>query len=88
MSLEANVLCVCNCIYLLLIRYFNSLSGYEISEHDLVAMARLRGEHLKEFHIPTSCIHWIDEDNLEVVGNVEPEFAEMVFIEYFFSVIE
>ncbi|XP_045216834.1 F-box only protein 33-like [Mercenaria mercenaria] len=55
-----------------------TLIGYEMSDHDVVAIARLRGEGLQELHIPASCVHWVDEDNIEVVGNIDPEFAEMI----------
>lgn len=36
--------------------------GYEILDDDIMAIARLRGEQLKKFDIPLSCIATLDED--------------------------
>ncbi|CAC5396913.1 FBXO33 [Mytilus coruscus] len=39
-----------------------TLLGYEILDDDIMAIARLRGEQLKKFDIPLSCIATLDED--------------------------
>jgi hypothetical protein len=38
------------------------ISGYEILDDDVMAIARLRGEQLKQFDIPLCCIATLDED--------------------------
>lgn len=56
-------------------------SGYQACDDDMVAIARLRGQQLKTFDIPASCIYSLHEEE-EVAwlkfGSFDGEFFQKV----------
>ncbi|KAL3866408.1 hypothetical protein ACJMK2_043709 [Sinanodonta woodiana] len=59
-----------------------TLIGYEVLDDNVVAIARLRGQNLKTFNIPYSCVSTVyetDRENAMLVERyVKPELADMV----------
>ncbi|CAI9731240.1 Hypothetical predicted protein [Octopus vulgaris] len=58
-----------------------TLIGYQVCDDDMVAIARLRGQQLKTFDIPSSCIYSLHEED-EVTwmkfGSYDGEFFQKV----------
>jgi len=55
--------------------------GYEITDDDVVAIARLRGKTITDFSMPRCCITSVDEEENSVwVGHgcVEEDFNQQV----------
>lgn len=56
--------------------------GYEISEDDVIAIARLRGLSLKSYNIPHCCICTVEEEEEHISwfshGCYAPEFPQKV----------
>lgn len=56
--------------------------GYEISEDDVIAIARLRGHSLKSYNIPHCCICTVEEEEEHISwfshGCYAPEFPQKV----------
>ena len=66
-------------IYLPILPYL--FVGYEISEDDVIAIARLRGHSLRSYNIPHCCICTVEEeDHIAWVshGCYPPEFPQKV----------
>jgi len=54
---------------------FSYPPGYEIMDEDVIAIARLRSEGLRDLNIPKCCI--VEGDTFEV-GRTSPGFVDMV----------
>ena len=53
-------------------------SGYDVSDNDLVAIARLRGRQLQTFDVPLSCISSFSDDDAHEYGVVGSDYNDDV----------